>query len=80
MKMSSNNAQNQNSLISSIKDSSKNNKLTLDINDSIAINNLNFNKLENNAETNRTQKMNSLSEKSRRNNENELGFEKKVRK
>jgi hypothetical protein len=46
----------------------------------VAINSLNLNKFGNNPETNRSLKRISLSEKSQRNNESEIGFEKKVRK
>lgn len=82
IKSNSNNqlTNNPNSLISSIKETAKNNKITLDLADSNIINNnQNNNNLEKFQSLNKTPKKKSFSEKSQENVENKIEFDKIVR-
>lgn len=82
IKSNSNNqlTNNPNSLISSIKETAKNNKITLDLADSNIINNnQNNNNLEKFQSLNKTPKKKSFSEKSQENAENKIEFDKIVR-
>jgi len=69
---------NQNSLISSMKETTKNNKIILDIADS-NINNNNQNNLEKFETLNKTPKKKFFSEKFQENDENKIEFDKIVR-